>query len=206
MAIKNKDWKGNSVSYSKTIGASSHSDKDREINDFYATEPKAVRLLLELENFDYNIWECACGEGHLSEEMIKLGYNVFSSDKYERIYCSNKIDFLDFNSQNNLPFVDKFDIITNPPYKYANDFIEKGLSILKEGNKMALFLPIRYLEGKTRKNLFKQNPPKKILVSSCRLKCAINGDFENVKSSAMCYAWFIWEKGNKELPIIDWFN
>lgn len=28
------------------IGASSHSDKDRELHDFYATNPKALELFL----------------------------------------------------------------------------------------------------------------------------------------------------------------
>ena len=67
-----KDWTGNSVAYSKTLGASSHSNQEREVNDYYATEPKAVKLLLEIEKFEGSIWECACGEGSLSEEMKKI--------------------------------------------------------------------------------------------------------------------------------------
>lgn len=35
---------------------------------------------------------------------------------------------------------------------------------------------------------------------------AINGDFENINSSAVCYAWFVWEKGYKGQTIIDWIN
>ena len=46
------------------LGASSHSENTREENDFYATDPKALELLLEKESFSENIWECACGEGH----------------------------------------------------------------------------------------------------------------------------------------------
>lgn len=59
----NKDWTGNSNSIYKTLGASNHTDKEREVNDFYATEPKAAELLLSLETFSKNIWECACGGG-----------------------------------------------------------------------------------------------------------------------------------------------
>ena len=36
--------------------------------------PKAVDLLLEKESFAPDIWECACGEGHLSERLIEHGY------------------------------------------------------------------------------------------------------------------------------------
>lgn len=58
-----KDWTGNSNSIYKTLGASNHTDKEREENDFYATESKAAELLLNLETFSKNIWECACGGG-----------------------------------------------------------------------------------------------------------------------------------------------
>ena len=41
-----ENWKGNSNSIYKTLGASNHTEDDRETYDFYATEPKAVELLL----------------------------------------------------------------------------------------------------------------------------------------------------------------
>lgn len=196
-----KDWKGNSVSYSKTLGASSHTEKEREPYDYYATEPKAVRLLLELEDFDGKIWECACGEGHLSEEMKRLGYDVYSSDIIDRDY-GEVIDFLNIENHEET----EFNIITNPPYRYADDFILKSLSIMKKGKKLALFLPIRYLEGKKRKSIYQNFPPKVIYVSSSRLKCAIGGKFEEMTGSAVSYAWFIWEKGYIGETIIKWFN
>lgn len=46
-----KDWTGNSKSIYTTLGASNHTDKVRETNDYYATEPKAAELLLEVEDF-----------------------------------------------------------------------------------------------------------------------------------------------------------
>ena len=46
-----KDWKGNRNSIFKTLGASSHTEKERQTEDFYATDPKAAELLLKLETF-----------------------------------------------------------------------------------------------------------------------------------------------------------
>ena len=37
-------------------------------------------------------------------------------------------------------------------------------------------------------------------------KCGKNGDFEDGDSSAIAFAWFIWEKGFKGEPTIKWFN
>ena len=57
-----KDWTGNKKSVFTSLGASSHAIEEREKHDYYATEPKALELLLELETFSNNVWECACGE------------------------------------------------------------------------------------------------------------------------------------------------
>lgn len=69
-----------------------------------------------------------------------------------------------------------------------------------------MLLKTTFLEGKNRKAFFKENPPKIIYVSSSRINCAKNGDFEKYKSSAISYSWFIWEKGFKGNTIIKWFN
>ena len=75
-----KDYKG----IFAAIGASNHSNEEREQNDYYATDPKALELLLELEQFDNVILEPACGEGHLSQLLIRKGYAVASRDLIDR--------------------------------------------------------------------------------------------------------------------------
>ena len=97
-------------------------------------------------------------------------------------------------------------IITNPPYKYALEFVQKALDSVQPGKKVAMFLKLQFLEGKSRKQFFLHNPPKVVYVSSSRLICAMNGEFEKYPSSAVAYAWFVWEKGFKGDPIIKWIN
>ena len=132
-----KDWTGNSNSIFKTLGSSQHSEHERQVNDYYATEPKAIKLLLNLETFSPNIWECACGEGHLSKVLESAGYQVKSSDLIDRGYGEKGINFLD-------PKIEIWngDIITNPPYIFAKEFIVKALSIVPEGFKVAMFLKV----------------------------------------------------------------
>lgn len=182
-----------------TIGASNHTPDEREINDYYATDPRAIDLLLEQEEFYPQIWEPACGEGHLSNRLKQLGYLVYSSDLIDRGYgvCQN---FLTTQAD----YVG--DIITNPPYKHAMEFVYKGLELLKPQRKMALFLKLTFMEGKKRKDMFMNHPPKVIYVSSSRIICAKNGDFDNIKSSAIAYAWYVWEKGYKGNTTIKWIN
>lgn len=199
-----KDWTGNKASVYKTLAASNHSSSEREENDFYATDPRAIDFLLEKEEFSKFIWEPACGKGHLSKRLEENGHFVTSTDLIDRGYGEGGIDFLNMNL---LPSP-WHDIITNPPYKYATEFVYKALELLEKNHKLALFLKIQFLEGQERKLLFKKYPPKKVYVSSSRIKCAINGNFENInrKSSAVCYAWFVWEKGYTGPTIIDWIN
>ena len=41
-----KDWIGNKKSTFVTLGASNHTEKEREKNDFYATQPEAIDKLV----------------------------------------------------------------------------------------------------------------------------------------------------------------
>ena len=47
--MTSKDWSGNINSVWKTIGASSHTEKEREADDYYATDAIAIDKLLEAE-------------------------------------------------------------------------------------------------------------------------------------------------------------
>lgn len=199
-----KDWTGNTKSVYSVIGASNHAvDKDREPNDYYATDPIAVDILLEQEEFVPYVWEPACGGGHISDELKAHGFDVFSSDICDRGYVGTQIiDFLKYSNCDRFPR----DIITNPPYKYAKEFVEHALDISLNGVKVAMFLKLTFLEGKARKKLFKKYPPKAVYVFSSRVKCAKNGDFDSVGSSAVAYAWFVWQKGYNGETVIKWIN
>ena len=199
-----KDWTGNSKAIYSCHGASNHSDTERESNDFYATDPLAVELLLEREKFFPYVWECACGKGHISQVLKEHGYEVKSSDLYDRGYEGTEvIDFLSVK-KNEIKNDKPRDIITNPPYKYAKDFVEHALDISMDGTKVAMFLKLTFLESKSRIELFRNNPPKTVYVFSNRMKCAKNGDFESTVGSAVAYCWYVWEKGFKGNPIIKW--
>lgn len=194
-----RDWTGNGNSIFKIVGASSHVAHDRADYDYYATDPKAAELLLRVEKFSPKIWECACGERHLADVFVKHGHEVRASDIVDR--CGNEVhDFLGMGAEEW-----DGDIITNPPYRYALEFVQRALQTVGDGHKVAMFLKLLFLEGKERKQFFLSYPPKVVYVSSSRLKCAMDGVFDG-KGSAVCYAWFVWEKGWKGDTVIKWIN
>lgn len=202
-----KDWKGNTNSIFKILGANNHCDHERAERDFYATDPLAIELLYnkfwEQIGFSNSIWENACGNGHLSKKLIEIAphISVRNSDIIKRNFDCEVIDFLQYNQPNSF----QGDIITNPPYNKALEFVDESLKTVKNGYKVAMFLKLTFLEGKKRRKFFNHFPPQYVLIFSQRIQVAINGDIEMFKkSSVACYAWFIWEKGNFSKPIIDW--
>lgn len=184
----------------RAIWASNHADHDRQGEDYYATDPIAIDLLFQQEEFVWPIREPACGEGHLSKRMEELWYEVISSDIIDRWYWYI-LDFLKYDGINKAG-----SFITNPPYKYAEEFIRKSLSLLDEWGKCAMFLKIQFLEGKKRKKLFEEYPPRVIYVSSSRIQCALWWDFENIWSTCMCHARYVREKWYKWDTVLKRIN
>ena len=146
-----KDWSGNSRAPFAALGSSECSARARAQNDYYATDPKAIDALDKLLPLNgLHIWECACGEGHLSKRMKELGAKVVSTDLYDRNYGTPGVDFL---KQTRLlaPI-----IVTNPPYKYAQEFVEKSLGL--GADKVCMFLKLTFLEGQKRRSMFDTTP------------------------------------------------
>lgn len=201
-----KDWTGNSKAIYSCHGASNHSDTEREVNDYYATPPSAVEMLLELENFSKSIMEPACGQGHIAEVLKSHGYTVCATDLVNRGYGVWGVDFFNINEPTDM------DIITNPPYSMAKEFVEHAMEIVTDGHKVAMFLKLTFLEGQGRRELFRKYPPKIVYVSTSRIGCAKNGKFKKDKNgnlkadSAVAYCWYVWQKGFNGAPTLKWFN
>ena len=147
-----------------------------------------------------NIWEPACGDGRLSKRLEELGYNVKSTDLIDRGYGTGGVDFLKCND------VFDGDILTNPPYNLALEFIEHALDLIHDGGKVFMFLKLTFLEGQKRRRLYDRKCLKYVYVSRSRIACLKNGvDMKNA-SSAVAYAWFEFEKGWVGDPIVKWIN
>ncbi|MBQ9639145.1 MAG: hypothetical protein IJV22_06285 [Bacteroidales bacterium] len=202
-----KDWTGNGNSVYKTLGASNHTDKERQSEDYYATDPIAIDRLSTVFNIPLLVWECACGAGHLSRRLTENGHIVFSSDIVDRGCGKVWTDFL----KEPLPI--EFEdtdccILTNPPYKYATEFIEHALDLLPEGQPAIFLLKTTALEGKGRwERLYRHGWLHEVYQFRERLLCAKNGDFERMRAgggSAVSYAWFVFRKTPARHTIIKW--
>lgn len=203
MAEPEVDWIGNRRTTFATLGASNHSKHERQKHDYYATDPIAIKMLEQTGFFKGvgDVWEPACGGGHLAEAMKDLGIKVRATDLYDQGYGHVGVDFLDPKNNHLVDGIDA--IVTNPPYKYALEFCEMCINLRIP--KFAMFLKLTFLESRKRLPFFKQHPPRYVAVCVDRIQCALNGDQEMfAKSSAACYAWFVWEKFYNDRPEILW--
>ena len=119
-----KDWTGNANSIYKTLGASNHTEDERQSEDFYSTQKQTVLSLLnKLKEYNINLSnsimiEPAVGSGNILKACFETneGYNKYLAyDIVDRGFPNTKVvDFLTV-SKEEIPEETKT-IITNPPY------------------------------------------------------------------------------------------
>ena len=163
--------------------------EDREPNDFYPTPDWATEALFRVESFQGAVLEPASGDGSMVNIIKKynpctLGDIRTVQDFFlERTYVEN--------------------IITNPPFKHAERFIEHSKGLAR--NKIAMFLKLVFLEGQRRQGMFLDVsfPLARVHVFSKRVTLYAGG--KNGKNSGtMAFAWFIWDKDHIGPATIHW--
>tara|TARA_R100000278_G_scaffold112813_1_gene90745 strand:- start:589 stop:1116 length:528 start_codon:yes stop_codon:yes gene_type:complete len=160
----------------------------RQKDDFYPTPSEATQLLLDNETFTGKVWECACGNGAMSKVLQENGYDVLSTDLNNYGFGESNRDFL-LEKEQLAP-----NICTNPPFKVAQDFIEKCFEL--DVDKIAMFLRLSFLESVKRRDFFQQNPPVRVYVMSKRFTLW-RGDETPSGSGITPYAWYVWERSGK---------
>ena len=153
--------------------------------DFYPTPPWATFALIENEKFSGSIWESACGDGAMSRVLAETGSTISSSDMYDRGFGEAGVDFRFAKSEAE-------NIVTNPPFNAAEEFVHSGLKLAQK--KFALLLRLAFLEGAGRQHsIFNKAPPSKVWVFSERITFYPK-NVEQKGSGTTAYAWFVWDR------------
>lgn len=199
------------IKLSGTKLAGSNSSLGRVDNDYYATDPKAVKKLfnnLAINKEINSFLEPCVGGGNIADEVISIRKPSTTKfiDIVDRGYPNTEVaDYLTYSSD------EKFDLImTNPPYSLGQEFVNKSMSMLSKGGYLIMFLKIQFLEGMKRKPMFNKYPPKYIYVFRKRMGTWRNGeefdDDGKHRSTTMCHAWFVWQDGFSGEPIVRWID
>lgn len=152
------------------------------------------------------VWECAAGTGQMVAELERHGLNVIPSDIHAPndkpdLFGGNRTfvgDFLD-DARPFLPF--EFDaIITNPPYKLAEQFVRKALELTKPTRGIvAMLLGVKFDSAKSRADIFDDHPAWGMKITLLdriwwfEPKIGLNG---KVSGPSEDHAWYIWDWRN----------
>ena len=173
--------------------------RNADINgpDFFPTPAWATYALMDNEKFEGDIWECACGDGAMSEVIEDFGNTVISSDLFDRGYGEIGVDFLESKQGHD-------NIITNPPYNSAQGFVETASKVARK--KFALLLRLAFLEGANRANtIFSHIPPSRVWVFSERITFYPK-NAKRAGSGTTAYAWFVWDTDHIGQTELNWFK
>lgn len=168
-------------------------------DDYHQTPECATEALLSVEQFQGAIWEPACGEGAISKVLERHGHEVISTDLVDRGYGKSRVDFL-MELRGLAP-----NIISNPPFKNASEFAIKAHDLAT--NKVAFLCRLGWLEGMERyETVFRPFPMARVWVFSRRLPMMHREGFSGVKSNAIAFCWFVWDKSHAGSTHLGWLR
>lgn len=158
--------------------------------DFYASPIEAPLSLLDEYQVPEIIHEPACGDGALVDVFRQAGRTVYASDLIDR-GCQDSY-VADFLAQKEpIPGVQA--CITNPPYRYAEQFVRKSRELYPL---TIMLLRLAFLESVRRTDILDTMDLEAVLLYSKRLPRMHRGDYEGKKNtnSAMPFAWYVWNR------------
>jgi hypothetical protein len=180
----------------KSTQAGQHSYAERGA-DVYETPACAVEALLRVESIPRVVWEPACGPGSIVKVLRARGHKVIVSDVVD-YGCEGHLtlDFLAISKRGDTPAV-----VTNPPYRLAAEFVRHGLIA---SPLVIMLLRLAFLESIRRTDILEKSGLARIHVFRNRLPMMHRKNWDGPKaSSAMPFAWFVWERGYTGLTTID---
>jgi hypothetical protein len=167
--------------------------------EFFPTPPWAARaggeLIHLLDPDAASVWEPACGRGHMASPLSER-FAVCPSDIHDFGY-GDVVDFLAGDAAD--PECDW--IVTNPPFRLAQRFVEIGLERARRG--VAMLLRLQFLEGGGRWPLLYGGPQPMTLCAPFSERVSMTlGCWDPEAGLPTAYAWFVWQKGARPRPMI----
>lgn len=171
--------------------------------DDFPTPPWATRALFEHVLADRVGWqdltclEPACGAGHMATPLRERFGVVEAFDAHDYGYAGVR-DFL-----SSPPAASSYDwIVTNPPFRLAEEFIETSLDVASVG--VAVIVRTMFLEGRGRyERLFSKRPPTRIGQFTERVPM-VRGRLRKESKTATGYAWLVWERDRANTLSFSW--
>lgn len=178
----------------------------RDEFDWYVEPEICSEALFIVEKFDGSIWDPACGMGRIINSAHNAGYETVGTDLNPKSSSNHEpFDFL----KDEVP-IDKHNIVSNPPFGVAEDFVLKAIDEVKFGGKVAMILPLVWMAGfSTKRSWLPLSPLRRVYPISPRPSmppAAVIMSGEKPGNGTKDFAWFVWEKGYEGQAEIAFMN
>lgn len=168
-------------------------------NDLYETPPEATLALLEEEYLPDHIWEPACGPGSITRCLREAGHTVTASDLID-YGCEGQTAGVDFLKVTKAP-AGLDTIVTNPPYKIANDFVGHALHLCP---RVIMLLRLNFIAGTKRSWILDSGVLARIHVFRNRLPMMHRDGWTGPRSTSQTeFAWFVFSRSHFGPPLIN---
>jgi hypothetical protein len=176
-----------------------HSIAERR-DDLYETPPEAVQALLRVESLPESIWEPACGPGSIVGILRAAGHRVYATDLVDW-GCPDSESRIDFLMEWALPLPHIGAIVTNPPYKQADQFVAHALTLCP---RVMMLLRLAFLESRRRSDLIDDGSLARVHVFHSRLPMMHRHGWQGPRaSSSIAFAWFVWDRAHRGKTELD---
>jgi hypothetical protein len=183
---------------------------------------------------DQSVWEPFCNRGHMARPLAEHFRRVHTSDVHDYSYAPRRavwplghpqalqpivqdrvVDFLWPDSAGiTLSAVPPHWIITNPPFRLAEQIVARALTLAWKG--VAIFVRSAFLEGQERyESLFSKLPPtavayfaERVILHKGLLRDPAREYWDAARqawvrpTTATAYCWLVWVKGAQRVPPI----
>ena len=184
------------ISLSTAVGRAPLRDRR---NDLYETPECATRALLHIERLPRRIWEPAAGRGAIVRVLRAHGHEVVASDLIdygEQTHFSRRDFLLEHKAPQGCEC-----ILTNPPFSLAEQFVAHALDLCP---RVIMLLRLAFLESERRSRILDTGTLARVHIFRRRLPMRHRDGWQGPKaSSAMAFAWFIWDRAHTGPAILN---
>jgi len=188
-------------------GNRTHSPTQRG-DDLYETPLVAVRALLAVESLPQVIWEPAAGPGAIVRPLRATGRTVIATDLVD-YGLEDSTPRVDFRMEQRAPEGCSA-IVTNPPFKHAEEFVAKALDLCPE---VYMLLRVAFLEGlRWEEDRDFGEHLARVWVFAPRLPMMHRAGWDGPvnSNSGMAFAWFVFHRNIRKMSRtgaqVHWIN
>ena len=185
---------------------------ERAAQDWYVEPRWCVEQLADAIQFAGGlIWDPANGGGTIPSVFEDRGHLSIGSDVIDRgdQFAITPVDFLTCDDNEVVHENARFSIVTNPPFKLAEQFVRRALAL--PAFRVCILQQLSFLASAARHRLFTEFPPSDVLILSRRPSMPPGAMIAEMgakafKGGTTDFCWIVWTKPHDRETRTRWLS